>query len=333
MSAVPRRVVEQLRQERPRADQPHQHVRERHARPRRRRTSSPALRAGTASRMALRRAPSALRSPISRVRSVTDTNMMFITPTPPMASVSTPMNVSTSFRPSTMPAGDLLQLGRAEDPQRALVGRIEAQALAEHLLHLVGRPRVERRIHRLIDERVEVLGVPQLSGRRVRDEHALLVGPAVVRELHLLLLHADHVERHAVDAHASRRPAASCRTASAPPRCRGTPTRRCSRTSSASMKRPDGRRLRAHVPVGGRHAAGQVRRLLRPPRHGDVAARTRGSRPSRTAARPTASASASRSRMRLPARSPPACMLVWPGEHDRHAVAERAAGTRAGAPG
>ena len=42
--------------------------------------------------------------PISRVRSVTDTNMMFITPTPPMASVSTPMNPSTSFRPVTMPA-------------------------------------------------------------------------------------------------------------------------------------------------------------------------------------------------------------------------------------
>ena len=48
-------------------------------------------------------APSALRTPISRVRSCTFTNMMFMMPTPPMASVSTPMNVSTSFSPSTMP--------------------------------------------------------------------------------------------------------------------------------------------------------------------------------------------------------------------------------------
>ena len=48
-------------------------------------------------------APSALRMPISRVRSCTDTNMMFITPTPPMPSVSTPMKPSTSFSPSTIP--------------------------------------------------------------------------------------------------------------------------------------------------------------------------------------------------------------------------------------
>src|SRR5216684_3379606 len=33
--------------------------------------------------MSLRRAPIALRTPISRVRSVTDTSMMFITPIPP----------------------------------------------------------------------------------------------------------------------------------------------------------------------------------------------------------------------------------------------------------
>ena len=33
--------------------------------------------------MSVRRAPIALRMPISRVRSVTDTSMMFITPMPP----------------------------------------------------------------------------------------------------------------------------------------------------------------------------------------------------------------------------------------------------------
>ena len=36
--------------------------------------------------MSLRRAPTALRTPISRVRSVTDTSMMFITPMPPTIS-------------------------------------------------------------------------------------------------------------------------------------------------------------------------------------------------------------------------------------------------------
>ena len=37
-------------------------------------------------RMSERRAPIALRMPISRVRSVTDTSMMFITPIPPTSS-------------------------------------------------------------------------------------------------------------------------------------------------------------------------------------------------------------------------------------------------------
>ena len=36
--------------------------------------------------MSLRRAPTALRIPISRVRSVTETSMMFITPIPPTSS-------------------------------------------------------------------------------------------------------------------------------------------------------------------------------------------------------------------------------------------------------
>ena len=59
------------------------------------------------SRISRRVAPSALRTPISRVRSCTFTNMMFMMPTPPIASVSTPMKVSTIFSPPTMPAGDL----------------------------------------------------------------------------------------------------------------------------------------------------------------------------------------------------------------------------------
>ncbi len=55
-------------------------------------------------RMCRRRAPIALRTPISRVRSCTETSMMFITPTPPIISVSDPMNTSTTISPLAMPS-------------------------------------------------------------------------------------------------------------------------------------------------------------------------------------------------------------------------------------
>ncbi len=45
-----------------------------------------------------RRAPMALRTPISRVRCVTDINMMFITPTPPTRS---PMELMTEIKSAT----------------------------------------------------------------------------------------------------------------------------------------------------------------------------------------------------------------------------------------
>ena len=53
-----------------------------------------------------------------------------------------------------MPADDLLRLRRAERPERAIVGRVEPQTLAQQLLHLPSVARAERRIHRLVDERV-----------------------------------------------------------------------------------------------------------------------------------------------------------------------------------
>src|ERR1017187_6819044 len=50
--------------------------------------------------ISLRRAPTALRTPISRVRSVTDTSMMFITPMPP---TSRPMDeITTMTRPTEL---------------------------------------------------------------------------------------------------------------------------------------------------------------------------------------------------------------------------------------
>ncbi len=60
--------------------------------------------------MSMRRAPSALRRPISRVRSVTETSMIFMMPMPPTSSemaampprkmVKTPVMVSAVFRKS-----------------------------------------------------------------------------------------------------------------------------------------------------------------------------------------------------------------------------------------
>ena len=46
--------------------------------------------------MSLCRAPTAIRTPISPVRSVTDTSMMFITPMPPTSSAMTAMDEISS---------------------------------------------------------------------------------------------------------------------------------------------------------------------------------------------------------------------------------------------
>ena len=45
--------------------------------------------------MVLRRAPSARRTPISRVRSCTETSMMFMMPMPPTMSVMSPTPTAT----------------------------------------------------------------------------------------------------------------------------------------------------------------------------------------------------------------------------------------------
>jgi hypothetical protein len=87
----------------------------------------------------------ALRSPISRVRSVTETSMMFITPTPPSVSVTTAIAprkmvievnmVSTSWAFSTV-----------SQMKVAPVVRVEPVIARQHAQHLVARglPLVER---------------------------------------------------------------------------------------------------------------------------------------------------------------------------------------------
>ena len=62
--------------------------------------------------------------------------MMFMMPTPPIASVSTPMNVSTTFSPRDDAADDLLRLCGTEHVRGAFVGRVVAIAAGEVLAHL-----------------------------------------------------------------------------------------------------------------------------------------------------------------------------------------------------
>ncbi len=50
--------------------------------------------------MSWRTAPSALRRPISRVRSVTETSMMFMTPTPPTSSAIEAISTMVAEMPS-----------------------------------------------------------------------------------------------------------------------------------------------------------------------------------------------------------------------------------------
>jgi hypothetical protein len=54
-------------------------------------------------RIALGRAPSALRTPISRVRSITDTSMMFMTPTPPTSSAMRQMAPAAAVMATAKP--------------------------------------------------------------------------------------------------------------------------------------------------------------------------------------------------------------------------------------
>ena len=81
--------------------------------------------------MSRRRAPTALRMPISRVRSRTDTSMMFMIPMPPTISEIEAIPPSSSVSVPLIDVGRLEQLGLVEDREVGVVGRGEAVAGAE----------------------------------------------------------------------------------------------------------------------------------------------------------------------------------------------------------
>ncbi len=89
--------------------------------------------------MSRRRAPTALRMPISLVRSVTDTSMMFITPMPP---TSRPMELSTTITSATVEVmlRNCSSICSPVEIQKSvrLPGR-DPPLLAQHRVHLVHR--------------------------------------------------------------------------------------------------------------------------------------------------------------------------------------------------
>ena len=78
-------------------------------------------------RMSRRRAPTALRMPISRVRSRTETSMMFMIPMPPTMSEIEAMPPSSSVSVPLIDDGGLEQLRLVEDREVVVVGRRQAR--------------------------------------------------------------------------------------------------------------------------------------------------------------------------------------------------------------
>ncbi len=98
--------------------------------------------------MSLLRAPMALRTPISRVRSVTETSMMFITPTPPIRS---PIELST-----------ITDGHHAKNDVVELLRRFQLSLNREIVRLVVGDvPPAPQYLSRLIDRLIEMAGVSQ----------------------------------------------------------------------------------------------------------------------------------------------------------------------------
>ena len=87
--------------------------------------------------ISLRRAPTALRTPISRVRSVTDTSMMFITPMPPTSKPIEEITTMTSATVLMIWRNWLITRLGAGDAEVVGVRGLHAAAAAEQFGHLV----------------------------------------------------------------------------------------------------------------------------------------------------------------------------------------------------
>ena len=136
------------------------------------------------------RAPIALRTPISRVRSVTETSMMFITPIPP---ISSPIELSTTTA-STTPK--IMSLNCFTDVDlrlhRKIVGLVvrNVSPPAQHFAHLVHSGIQLPRIRQDADRHFEARRI-KLGERVVRNHHAPIF-VVVPNSPDRLFKHADH---------------------------------------------------------------------------------------------------------------------------------------------
>ena len=137
-------------------------------------------------------APSALRTPISRVRSVTEIIMMATTPTPPTMSPTPDSATMTAKKPAVMLLKESRILSCDSDRKVVLLHRLEAALGAQggdhFLLGLVARGGGGRE-HREVHPALPV--VRHLHEGRVRHRHAHFV--AAPEERGRLHVNADDV--------------------------------------------------------------------------------------------------------------------------------------------
>ncbi len=152
--------------------------------------------------MLRRVAPMALRMPISRVRSVTETNMMFITPIAPtnseMPVTSRPTSSTTPMTLLKVPTS-VSSLLIEKSSGSAGRSRADRPHLADHLVLEVGERLPRGRLDRDVDILAPAVAAERLHVGGDRDED-LPVEVGTAEEAAALLLHdADHAELGAAD--------------------------------------------------------------------------------------------------------------------------------------
>src|SRR5881409_2831162 len=151
--------------------------------------------------MSARVAPTARRTPISRVRSRTTMYMMFATPIPPDEQGEAPDDREKDVEGDEHLAELRLPLARVPEPQGVFVGRIEPVLPPHRLVHPTlrhfGQLRGPRPVHDVVQELVAEQGVV----RRRRNEDPVLVALLIRRVLQLGTHHVHDRERRVAQVH------------------------------------------------------------------------------------------------------------------------------------
>src|SRR5713101_5962203 len=196
-------------------------------------------------------APRARRRPISRMRSSTETSMMFITPTPPIPSVSVPINVSSTCRPMVSAS----MIGRNSSRPNIWMAFLSVLLPCCHRRqHLCHSLLFKLRCNGFKHHHRGVARVPEITRRRIRDPYRLVFTREIIAQLDLALHHADHGEAHAAnqDGLAHRRSSAEQLLTQTPAQeAHAPPFQFVTGIDPASFRR----HFVAHLAVFGTHAA------------------------------------------------------------------------------